>query len=104
MEGLPENLPEFEDTCPKCLLTKATKIHRVSTVISISGHVQLRILNPRVFPRCREISPKPTVLSDRLERTASIDTLERLVTSNKLKPHQLAHVSPLNLDLMPVSP
>ena len=28
MEGLPENLPEFEDPCPICLLTKATKITR----------------------------------------------------------------------------
>ena len=26
MEGLPENLPELEDPCPICLLTKATKI------------------------------------------------------------------------------
>ena len=26
MEGLPENLPELEEPCPICLLTKATKI------------------------------------------------------------------------------
>ena len=25
-EGIPENLPEFEEPCPICLLTKVTKI------------------------------------------------------------------------------
>ena len=28
MKGLPENLPELEEPCPICLLTKATKIYR----------------------------------------------------------------------------
>ena len=31
MEGLPENLPELEEPCPICLLTKATKISRGPT-------------------------------------------------------------------------
>ena len=31
MEGLPENLPELEETFPICLLTKATKIPRGPT-------------------------------------------------------------------------
>ena len=31
MEGLPENIPELEDPCPICLLTKATKISRGPT-------------------------------------------------------------------------
>ena len=31
MEGLPENLPELEEPCPICLLTKATKIYRGPT-------------------------------------------------------------------------
>ena len=32
MEGLPENLPELEEPCPICPLTKATKIPRGSTI------------------------------------------------------------------------
>ena len=28
MEDLPENIPELEETCPICILTKATKITR----------------------------------------------------------------------------
>ena len=31
MEGLPENLPELEDPCPICLLTKETKNPRGPT-------------------------------------------------------------------------
>ena len=31
MEGLPENLPELEEPCPICILTKATKISRGPT-------------------------------------------------------------------------
>ena len=31
MEGLPENLPELEEPCPICLLTKSTNICRVPT-------------------------------------------------------------------------
>ena len=31
MEGLPKNLPELEEPCPICLLTKATKTPRVPT-------------------------------------------------------------------------
>ena len=31
MDGLPENLPELEEPCPICILTKATKISRVPT-------------------------------------------------------------------------
>ena len=31
MEGLPENLPELEEPCPICLLTKETKISRGPT-------------------------------------------------------------------------
>ena len=31
MDGLPENLPELEEPCPICLLTKATKISRCPT-------------------------------------------------------------------------
>ena len=31
MEGLPKNLPELEEPCPICLLTKATKISRDPT-------------------------------------------------------------------------
>ena len=31
MEGLPENLPELEDPCHICLVTKATKITRYPT-------------------------------------------------------------------------
>ena len=31
MDGLPENLPELEELCPICLLTKATKISRGPT-------------------------------------------------------------------------
>ena len=31
MEGLPENLPELEEPCLICLLTKATKIPRGPT-------------------------------------------------------------------------
>ena len=31
MEGLPENIPELEQPCPICLLTKATKISRGPT-------------------------------------------------------------------------
>ena len=31
MGGLPENIPELEDPCPACLLTKANKIPRGST-------------------------------------------------------------------------
>ena len=31
MEGLPENLPEFEEPCPIYLLTKVTKIPRDPT-------------------------------------------------------------------------
>ena len=30
LEGLPENIPELEEPCPICLLTKATKICRSS--------------------------------------------------------------------------
>ena len=29
MKGLPENISDLEETCPICLLTKATKIPRV---------------------------------------------------------------------------
>ena len=32
MEGLQENLPELEDPCPICILTKATKIPRGPTI------------------------------------------------------------------------
>ena len=32
MEVLPTNLPDLEDTCPICLLTKATKIPRDTTI------------------------------------------------------------------------
>ena len=31
MEGFPENLPELEETCPICIMTKATKICRGPT-------------------------------------------------------------------------
>ena len=31
MDGLPENIPELEEPCPICLLTKATKISRGPT-------------------------------------------------------------------------
>ena len=31
MDGLPENLPELEEPCPICLLTKATKFSRGPT-------------------------------------------------------------------------
>ena len=30
-QGLPENLPELEEPCPICILTKATKIYRGPT-------------------------------------------------------------------------
>ena len=31
MEGLPENIPELEEPCPICIMTKANKIPRVPT-------------------------------------------------------------------------
>ena len=34
MEGLPENLPEFEEPCPICLLIKATKPPEVQPLMS----------------------------------------------------------------------
>ena len=32
MRGLTENLPELEESCPICILTKATKIPRGPTI------------------------------------------------------------------------
>ena len=75
-----------------------------NNVRSLAVYIQLQIMNSTVFSRRWAISSKTKALSDKLEHTTHSDNLERLALSNKLKPPYLSHNSPLNLDLMPVSP
>ena len=70
---------------------------------SLAGHVQLQILNSRVFSRRWAISLRTTAFSDKIERTAAINKRQRSASNDIGNPPKLAHSSPLNLDLVSVS-